>query len=239
MFWKILLAHFLADFVLQPDWMIRHKHKSAILLLHGGVFFALCLLFLVNFLDWLLVCGLGILAGLHIIIDYLKNRLKPKLAARGAALFLIDQGLHLAAILAFVLVFDVNALIQLGNQIAVSLPHTDVFLFLTFIVLVVFGGGYFTASVCRGFINDSDRPGIARAGRYIGILERALVFVAVMVGRFELIGFLLAAKSIVRHPEMKGEKGGTAFAEYFLVGTLTSVSWAFFLSLIFQQIAVR
>ncbi|WP_052464990.1 hypothetical protein [Geoalkalibacter subterraneus] len=65
------------------------------------------------------------------------------------------------------------------------------------------------------------------------------MFVAVMVGRFELIGFLLAAKSIVRHPEMKGEKGSTAFAEYFLVGTLTSVSWAFFLSLVFQQIVVR
>lgn len=239
MFWKILLAHFLTDFVLQPDWMIRHKHKAATLFLHAGIFFVLSLVFLADSLDLLHVFGLVTLAGAHIIIDTLKIRLQPKLTSRGATLFLADQGLHLVAISAFVLIFDAAAFSLLGSRIAAALPPGDMFLFLTFAVLVVFGGGYFTASVCRGFLNDLERPGIARAGRYIGILERSLVSVAVLVGRFELIGFLLAAKSIVRHPEMKGDSGGTAFAEYFLVGTLTSVSWAFFLSLIFQQIVAQ
>lgn len=239
MFWKILLAHFLTDFVLQPDWMIRRKHKVVTLFLHGGIFFVLSLLFIPDSLDLLHVVGLVTLSGIHIIIDALKVRFQPKLASRGATLFLADQGLHLAAISVFVLIFDAAAFFMLGSQFTAILPQADVFLFLTFAVLVVFGGGYFTASVCRGFLNDCSRPGIARAGRYIGILERSLVSVAVLVGRFELIGFLLAAKSIVRHPEMKGATDSTSFAEYFLVGTLTSVSWAFFITLIFQQIVAR
>lgn len=46
MFWEILLAHLLADFVLQPNWMNRRKNKVAVLILHGSVFWGLSLLFL-------------------------------------------------------------------------------------------------------------------------------------------------------------------------------------------------
>ena len=48
---------------------------------------------------------------------------------------------------------------------------------------------------------------------------------AVLLGRIEFIGYIFAAKSIARYPEMKE---GAPFAEYYLVGTLTSISIAFF-----------
>jgi hypothetical protein len=90
--------------------------------------------------------------------------------------------------------------------------------------------------LCRGFLGGLDsekRPGIERAGRYIGILERSLVLTAVLFGKMEFIGYIFAAKSIARYPEMKE---GSHFAEYYLIGTLTSISIAFFGGLLLKYL---
>jgi len=47
-----------------------------------------------------------------------------------------------------------------------------------------------------------------------------------VLGRYgEAVGFLLAAKALARYPEIKDDTRGH-FAEYFLLGTLTSVGLA-------------
>ena len=94
----------------------------------------------------------------------------------------------------------------------------------------VFGGSELTRRVAEHFgaqIKNigpaGGRPGLKEAGRYIGWLERGLIITFVIGDFGEAVGFLLAAKAIVRYPEM--DKDG-AFGEYFLVGTLTSVGIA-------------
>lgn len=62
----------------------------------------------------------------------------------------------------------------------------------------------------------------ARAGEVIGILERLLVYLLVTHNGLTAVGFVAAAKSAARFPEFKK----VAFAEYFLIGTLTSVGLA-------------
>lgn len=64
--------------------------------------------------------------------------------------------------------------------------------------------------------------GVRHAGRMIGWLERALIFVGIAVGRPELIAVVVAVKSVARFPELKDE----TFAEYFLIGTLLSLTGA-------------
>ncbi len=56
------------------------------------------------------------------------------------------------------------------------------------------------------------------AGRIIGILERLIIFFFVTIGQFAAVGFVIAAKSIVRYKELEDRN----FAEYVLVGTLLS-----------------
>jgi len=68
-------------------------------------------------------------------------------------------------------------------------------------------------------------PGLARAGRMIGLIERALIFIAVLLRIEALVGFVVAAKAILRFPEIR-EPGHQALAEYYLVGSLASVLWA-------------
>ncbi len=60
------------------------------------------------------------------------------------------------------------------------------------------------------------------AGRWIGILERLLIFVLVLAGQAAAAGIVVAAKSILRYPEISSEPQRIA-PEYVLIGSL--VSW--------------
>ena len=62
------------------------------------------------------------------------------------------------------------------------------------------------------------------AGRIIGILERIIIFFFIMIGQFAAVGFVIAAKGVVRYKELDNRN----FAEYFLIGTLLSSLLAMF-----------
>lgn len=69
---------------------------------------------------------------------------------------------------------------------------------------------------------DLPGPDIAQAGVYIGLLERFLTLVFLLGGQYSAVGFIFAAKSIARYRELENRD----FAEYYLVGTLLSLSLA-------------
>lgn len=61
-----------------------------------------------------------------------------------------------------------------------------------------------------------------KGGRVIGPVERLLVFALTLTAAYPLLAAVLAAKGIVRFPEISRDSAG-AQAEYFLIGSL--VSW--------------
>jgi hypothetical protein len=65
-------------------------------------------------------------------------------------------------------------------------------------------------------------PPPARVGATIGVLERLLIVTFVLVGAEAAIGFVIAAKTIARFRLLDDRD----FAEYYLLGTLASVSVA-------------
>lgn len=64
-----------------------------------------------------------------------------------------------------------------------------------------------------------DEEGAIGAGEVIGVLERLLAFVLILHQAPTAVAIGIAAKSAVRFPEFEDKE----FAEYFLVGTLTSI----------------
>jgi hypothetical protein len=70
-------------------------------------------------------------------------------------------------------------------------------------------------------LNDGNEKSLNQAGKYIGILERIFVFIFVITGKWEGIGFLLAAKSVFRFGDLKESKD-RKLTEYILKGTLLS-----------------
>lgn len=67
---------------------------------------------------------------------------------------------------------------------------------------------------------------VNRAGRWIGVLERLLILVLMLAGQAAAAGLVIAAKSILRFPEISG-KPAAIDPEYVLVGSLTSWLIAF------------
>lgn len=67
-----------------------------------------------------------------------------------------------------------------------------------------------------------------RGGRHIGPIERILVMSATLAGAYPVVAGILAAKGIVRFPEISEDRASGGKAEEFLVGSLTSwtIAWA-------------
>jgi len=235
-FWKILLAHVLTDFVFQPDQLAENKEKVTFLLAHSLIFFLLSIVLLLPTFSFQTIIALVLLASFHGFIDYSKNRIQKRTGKSLWLYFLGDQALHVLGIGAVVFFLDKASLHTWIDLLSTYWSKPSIFLLVSLFVLIVFGGGFFTGILCRGFLGGLDsekKPGIERAGRYIGILERSLVLTAVLFGKMEFIGYIFAAKSIARYPEMKEE---SHFAEYYLIGTLTSISIAFFGGLLLKYL---
>lgn len=69
-------------------------------------------------------------------------------------------------------------------------------------------------------------PSQNRAGRWIGVLERLLIYVLVLIGAAAAAGLVIAAKSILRFPEISA-KPAVIDPEYVLIGSLSSWLLAF------------
>lgn len=79
------------------------------------------------------------------------------------------------------------------------------------------------AAVVRAPSPDVAGPRL-RGGRLIGPLERLLVLALGLAGAYPVIAAVLAAKGIVRFPEISADRAHGTKAEEFLIGSL--VSWA-------------
>jgi hypothetical protein len=71
-------------------------------------------------------------------------------------------------------------------------------------------------------------PPPARVGATIGVLERLLIVTFVLIGAEATIGFVVAAKTLARFRQLDDRD----FAEYYLLGTLASVTVAIVTALV-------
>lgn len=88
-------------------------------------------------------------------------------------------------------------------------------------------------------VSEPDQPRAAvvdskeyNAGRFIGILERILIFFFVLVSQYTAIAFIIAAKGFTRFKDLDQRE----FAEYVLIGTLLSASSAVLAALLVKTI---
>jgi hypothetical protein len=234
-FLGLYLAHLLTDFVLQSDRMVAGKKRGSALayLAHGAIHFVSAALFL-----GFVIRGLGVrldfygsilgLTLVHLGIDWLKLRLvRSEILADGAATFLADQAIHaLTVLLTAWLIIRPPFWALLAKlhwaQSAIEKPLVVSVVY----VGVIFGGGYVIRFLTKPLtkqdmsILGETTNEMQNAGMYIGWLERFVVLTALVLQSPATVGLILTAKSIARYPEMKSVR----FAEYFLIGTLLSMS---------------
>lgn len=218
---KLLLAHILGDFVLQPDRWIQdkrqRKHRSASLYLHLGVH-ALALLLLLQF-DLTYWAGMLVILFTHFIIDLAKLNLESRY--NNNLLFFLDQvahGLVLVGVVFFYHPFEIDT-------VALYSPAS------LLLLLSIFGVTSVSAIIMRLLMDrwqlpeDNEQDSLPKAGKYIGMLERLLVFGFIVLQQWAAIGWLIAAKSILRFSDLSRAKD-RKLTEYVLIGTLLSFGLA-------------
>lgn len=236
----LVLAHILTDFVLQSRKMVsekgKHNLKSGWSYVHALIAGTLAYLLLS---EWSLHPVFWVTAGTHLVIDAIKNSLPQQQSAK---VFIADQLAHLAiaAGLAFWVFNSTNAL---GLFSAQPLLHIGILLLGLLLllkpssVLIQKLISSWTAGVSipsQMEPTDNMPGGLPKAGHYIGILERILIYIFVLVNQFAAIGFLIAAKSILRFGGQKQERVET---EYILLGTLLSFTIAIVIALGIRMLA--
>lgn len=99
LFWHLLLAHFIADYPLQNRWMVINKQRLPILLLHVGIHL-MVMLILFEMKLWPYVLAL---AGIHFVIDYIKNMVNARWPEWILVPYIVDQCIHYVTIWALAL----------------------------------------------------------------------------------------------------------------------------------------
>ncbi len=99
-------------------------------------------------------------------------------------------------------------------------------------IIVTIIGAYFIKLMLRRYENDVETSGLRGAGLVIGIVERIMVLTFVLVNQYTAITVIFAAKSIARFNELTDRK----MAEYYLVGTLVSITFALLAGIIVRAI---
>ena len=216
LFVKLLLAHLLGDFLLQPSsWVIdkeKKRHKSIYLYLHT---------ILHGILSWIIVGEMAfgkwalLLALTHGFIDFLKLRFQNNTSKR--RWFIADQILHLLILIAIAYFYHHNTIIFYGIDNRALIFITGVLLLTKPTSITIKNSISIWTPEERSEKDDS----LQNAGNYIGMLERIFIFCFILSGHFEAIGFLLAAKSIFRFGDLKEAKD-RRLTEYVLIGTLLS-----------------
>lgn len=226
----LLAGHLLADFVLQSDALVERKldlrQRGDALQRH---YWQVCLahaLWLLPLHPMIAILVAPFLAAAHFVIDGWKLRRQDKQGA-SLTLFLQDQGLHLLSLLlftAFLSQMSPDALIQGWWGIETWGPWA---VLASGLLLNGRFAGYLVGEFLARYRPqvEGEEPlsdDLLRAGRVIGVLERALLFIFLMQGAWSAAGLVVTAKSIVRFHDMERR----SFAEYYLLGTLASFLFA-------------
>lgn len=231
---KLLLAHFIGDFMLQPNrWVedkLEKKWKSKYLYWHMAIHLAL----LVLLLQFQLLGIIALIVISHFSIDLLKLHFSNPKNYRWV--FTLDQLAHLTVIA--VAVHWVHPF-----QMEWSYLFSDKLLLLaTFLVFVTFVSGILMRMLLAPYIkevitedNSAEGGSLKNAGTYIGMLERLFVFGFILMGQWAAIGLLIAAKSVFRFGDLNKGKN-RKLTEYVLIGTLLSFGLAILSGMLYKNL---
>jgi hypothetical protein len=226
---KLLIAHLLTDFVLQPAAWVedrQRKHFTSVKLFWHALLTAAVAYMLIGWNYWAVALIIFIT---HWLVDGWKSYRPQK-----TRYFLADQLLHLLVIAGcWWFSFPNNDLLDKIGAVWTMDPHNWVvaaaFLFVCQPAAVLIG--QLTAQWSRK-IDDTDS--LAHAGKWIGIAERIIVLILVLQNQYSAIGLLITAKGIIRFSEKDRQEIKT---EYLVIGTLISIGVAMVTGLLVKALA--
>lgn len=229
LFIKLLLAHLIGDFLLQPIRWVIHKEANKItskyLYLHVLLHAALMMLLLWDLSYWKIVVAITLS---HYFLDLAKLYMNP-LFKRRTIPFFVDQILHIVVLYACVYYENLYEH-TLFLFAMINWPLVTAIVFVSYPTAIIMG------VLLEGMSSkiELDHKSLPNAGKYIGIIERLFVLTFIILGRWEAIGLLITAKSVFRFNDLK-ESNNRKLTEYILIGTLLSFGFAIITGILYMN----
>ena len=126
-------------------------------------------------------------------------------------LFQIDQVLHILLIVLIISFFDHNLVYRYDKMVV---------LLVLYIAIIMKPANLYLLLLTNKYIPKQSSLGIEGAGKFIGTLERLLYIVSILTSHYEGIALVISVKAFARYKKIADEP---EFAEYFTIGTLTSL----------------
>jgi hypothetical protein len=234
----LVTGHLVGDFVLQPKAWAEGKDRLGVLGLHVLVVTVVTWVLLGDWTEWRI--PLAIFAS-HGVIDLVKSRW----GGAGLAPFLVDQAAHAVSLVAIALLLPVDPDRLAGWQLGGPVFLQGLVL-VSGLVLATRASGVIVLKSVQRFLDQMDTPaasgdarrGFPDGGWTIGNLERALIFTLILTRQEVGVGFLVAAKSILRFGEIRDPENRKE-AEYIIIGTMLSFLLGIVFSLGCRQLLER
>jgi hypothetical protein len=221
---QLLTAHLLADFIFQPtSWVKSRREKqlrSRAFWKHNAVVGILTYLLLMQWDNWEVPL---LIMGSHALID----AVKILLARDNTTAFVLDQLAHVLVIL-LVWLWMTGGWEEAGMMIHLGLEEKNIWLILLGYLFNTMPLAVLIRYLTARWSNELEKSeeasastSLSNAGKYIGMVERTLIFTFIMTNELRAIGFLLAAKSVFRFGDLK-DSSDRKKTEYILLGSLLS-----------------
>lgn len=229
---RIIIAHLLADFFLQPHkWVEGRKQygiRSRYLYYHVAVVGLLTYILILDWSAWELALFITVT---HFFIDWWKSNREDTIHA-----FLIDQTGHLLILLIGWSAYTGIVVSGLWDRMYLLLNQPDVWIILAGYIIILRPMGFliekWTTRWRIELIEEGKEvSGLSGAGTWIGYIERVIILTFILLNQYGAIGFLIAAKSIFRFSGEVKDHRERKYAEYILIGTLISFSLAILLGI--------
>lgn len=212
---KLILAHLLTDFILQPKKWVDNKnerHALSASLYVDALVAGTCSLLLIGIHYWVYALMISIT---HFFIDLWKSY-RP----RTSIYFLVDQFLHLLVILVcwYFAFFSIAELQRLAQNLH---SNHKFWILLCGYIFITFPVGILIGQLTKKWSDKlPNNKGLADAGKWIGILERIIILTFLLLHQYAAIGLLITAKGLLRFNDKESQEEKT---EYVLIGSLLSI----------------
>ncbi len=230
---RLLIAHALSDFIFQSSKWVKDKNnkkiRSKYLYLHISITFLLTYIALGNWQPLWIPIVIGVS---HFAIDVIKLYIKES-----PWRIIIDQLLHIFVIALCWILYTDQFYIAIA-EIDYCWDSPKILIYIISYFSVTTPASILVVELTKKWdleVNGNNNHSLENAGKWIGIIERILILTFTILGKYEPIGFMLAAKSIFRFGDLTNSKDRKR-TEYVLVGTLLSFSISIIIGLITNQI---
>lgn len=226
----LVTAYLSVEYGIQTAKIIEAKKNRELM---SYVKYSICYLFValllsVNWFSWQLVLAIIIQTFFFGIIDYAKINLKLNNARLMFEIGIVDIFLHFIVIWFSIIILKPGFIhlsfpfhLNIGLSLSVYIKFC---IYASAIIFLLNGSTDLVRAVLKKVTIEDEKMEKDNTGKLIGNIERILLFFLILFDNLSAIGFVIAAKSIARFEELKHKK----FAEYYLIGTLTSTLIAIF-----------